>query len=264
MTYTTITQTREKRGLVTIKYNRPGVMNAMNDELIAETHDAVGKAGEDPSVRIVLFTGEGKAFSAGADLNWMKRMAAYTEEENTADAVKLAEMLRAINACPKPTMAVVNGIAMGGGVGLVSVCDISIASQNAFFALSEARLGLIPATISPFVVRAIGTRAARRYFLTAERFGAGIAKELGLVHEVVPAEALWETAEGIITDLLKGGPAAQQESKKLIDFVSDRPVDDHVCFETAKWIARIRASTEGKEGMGAFLEKRSPVWTKPD
>lgn len=253
-------------GVGRITMARPEKHNAFDDELIADLSAAFEAAGRDDAVRVVVLEGEGKSFSAGADLGWMQRMADYYDAENLADARKLAGMMRALNELPRPTIARVQGAAFGGGVGLVAACDIALASQAANFCLSEARLGLIPSVISPYVVEAIGARAARRYFQTAERFDAETAHVLGLVHEVVPRERLDGRLEELIGVLLDNGPAAMAASKDLIRRVASGPVDDAMVEDTAQRIADIRATDEGREGVKAFLEKRRPNWqttTKP-
>lgn len=247
-------------GVAVVTLNRPDVHNAFNDVVIAELTKVLRGLGDDPAVRAVVLRAEGKSFSAGADLGWMKRMAGYSQEENEADAMALAELMRTLDRLPKPTLAVVQGAAFGGGVGLVACCDIAVAAETATFCLSEVRLGLIPAVISPYVVAAMGERAARRYFLTAERFGAAEAHRLGLVHEVVPAEGLERAAEAMLARLKEGGPAAQAAAKDLIFSVSRRPADEAVIRDTAVRIAAIRASEEGREGLEAFLGKREPSW----
>jgi methylglutaconyl-CoA hydratase len=204
---------------------------------------------------------EGRSFSAGADLGWMQRMAGYGHAENLADAGALAELMRVLNFLPKPTVSRVQGAAFGGGVGLVACCDIAIASDAVGFSLSEVRLGLIPAVISPYVVAAIGERAARRYFLTAERFGADEALRIGLVHQVVPADQLDSAVDTILIRLSEGGPTAQRAAKDLIFTVAHRPIDAGLIHDTAERIATIRASAEGREGLAGFLEKRKPAWT---
>jgi methylglutaconyl-CoA hydratase len=247
-------------GVATVTLNRPDVHNAFNDEVIAELTDAFDRLGGDPTVRVVVLRANGKSFSAGADLSWMQRMASYSFEENVADANALGEMLRALHACGKPTLAVVQGPAFGGGVGLVAACDLAVAADTAAFALTEVRLGLIPAVISPYVLAAIGERACRRYFLSGQRFPAAEAYRLGLVHEVAPADQLDAVAQELIGELLKGGPASQTAAKDLIGAVARRPMDKALLRDTAERIARQRASAEGKEGLGAFLEKRKPAW----
>jgi methylglutaconyl-CoA hydratase len=247
-------------GVARITMARPEKHNAFDDVLIADLTDAFERAGADDAVRVVILEAEGKSFSAGADLGWMERMADYSEEENLADARKLAHMVRVLNELPRPTIARVQGAAFGGGVGLVAACDIALASHAASFCLSEARLGLIPSVISPYVVEAIGARAARRYFQTAERFDAGQAQALGLVHEVVPRERLDSRLAELVGHLLDNGPAAMAASKELIRRVASGPVDDAMIEDTARRIADIRATAEGREGLRAFLEKRGPKW----
>ena len=244
-----------------VTLNRPQLHNAFDEGLIQALADAFAALGEDAAVRAVLLTGAGKSFSAGADLNWMKRASAYDEERNRADARALELMLRTIDECPKPVVALVNGAAIGGGVGLVAACDIAIAAEGAQFATSEVRLGIVPAVIAPFVVRAIGPREARRWFLTAERFGAEEARRIGLVHEVAPADRLEERGAAMAAELLKGGPAAQAEAKRLVQLVRTMPQGGSILAEaTVAMIADRRASDEGREGIGAFLEKRKPGW----
>jgi len=247
-------------GVARITMARPEKHNAFDDVLIADLTDAFERAGADDAVRVVILEAEGKSFSAGADLGWMERMADYSEEENLADARKLAHMVRVLNELPRPTIARVQGAAFGGGVGLVAACDIALASHTASFCLSEARLGLIPSVISPYVVEAIGARAARRYFQTAERFDAEQAQALGLVHEVVPRERLDSRLAELVGHLLDNGPAAMAASKELIRRVASGPVDDAMVEDTARRIADIRATAEGREGLRAFLEKRGPKW----
>lgn len=256
-----LTAVRED-GVGTVTLNRPDVHNAFNDTVIAALTEGFRKLGADPAVRLVLLRGNGPSFSAGADLGWMKRMAGYSVEENREDARGLAVMLRTLAELSKPTLAVVQGPAFGGGVGLVAACDIAVAADTATFALTEVKLGLIPATIGPYVVAAIGPRACRRYFLTAERFGAAEAHRIGLVHEVAPAEGLDAAADRIVARLLEGGPRAQAESKRLIRDLHGRPVDDAVVADTALRIAETRASDEGREGVASFLEKRRPGWIR--
>ncbi len=247
-------------GVARITMARPEKHNAFDDVLIADLTDAFERAGTDDAVRVVVLEAEGKSFSAGADLGWMERMADYSEAENLADARKLAHMVRVLNELPRPTIARVQGAAFGGGVGLVAACDIALASHAASFCLSEARLGLIPSVISPYVVEAIGARAARRYFQTAERFDAEQAQALGLVHEVVPRERLDSRLAELVGHLLDNGPAAMAASKELIRRVASGPVDDAMVEDTARRIADIRATAEGREGLRAFLEKRGPKW----
>jgi methylglutaconyl-CoA hydratase len=218
---------------------------------------------EDERVRVVVLAAEGKSFSAGADLNWMRAMAGYTQEENLRDSQALAELLRTLNFLAKPTIALVQGAAFGGGVGLVAACDIAIASDEATFALTEVKLGLIPSVISPYVVAAIGQRAARRYLLTGERFSAETAYYLGLVHRIVPPHHLEDAGADMARTLMQNGPEAVSACKELIFAVSQRPATDAVIADTAERIARIRVSPEGQEGLAAFLEKRRPNWQTP-
>ncbi len=247
-------------GIATVTMNRGALHNAFNEGVIAALTDAFRSVGSDPRVRVVLLRGVGKSFSAGADLGWMKRLSGYDHAENVADAMALATMMRTLDECPKPTVAVVQGAAFGGGVGLVSACDIAIGVETATFGLTEVRLGIIPAVISPYVVAAIGERACRRYFLTGERFSAAEALRIGLLHAVVPADGLEAAVERTVAELLASGPAAQAAAKELIRAVARRPLDEAVMRDTAERIARQRAGAEGKEGVGAFLEKRDPAW----
>jgi len=220
----------------------------------------LGKLEQDERIRVLVLRAAGKSFSAGADLSWMRRMADYDLAKNTDDAMQLAELMRRLNCFPKPTIALVQGAAYGGGVGLVACCDIAIASQKATFCLSEVKLGLIPAVISPYVIEAIGVRASRRFMLSAERFDAEQASRLGLVHEVVEERNLDAKLDSIVEFLLAAGPAAQAEAKDLIRAVSNKPIDSELIQNCAQRIARIRASSEGREGLNAFLEKRKPIW----
>ena len=253
----------DQRGVSTVKINRPDVHNAFNETVIRELRETFEALYDDKDTRVVLLTGEGKSFSAGADLNWMKRSATFSVEENEADAIALSEMLSTIAECPKPTVAYVNGAAFGGGVGLAACCDLGVALTSAQFALSEVRLGLSPATISPYVVRAIGARQAQRYFLTGERFDGLEARRLGLVSEVAqtPEEAEM-IVNGLIDHLLAGGPQAQAACKDLIRFVDNREIDSTVRQETARRIAARRTSEEGQEGLQSFLSKRKPNWSQ--
>ena len=239
---------------------RPDVHNAFDETLITELTRTLAALDADPGVRVVVLAGQGRSFCAGADLNWMQRMAGYGHAENLADAGALANMLATLDRMAKPTIARVHGAAYGGGVGLVACCDIAIAAQEATFSLSEAKLGLIPATVGPYVVAAIGARQARRYFLSAERFTAAEALRIGLVHDVVPGDAIDERLDTLIDALLVAGPRAQAESKALIRSVAARRIDDAVIADTVEWIAGVRASPEGREGVAAFLERRRPAW----
>ncbi len=246
--------------VATIWLNRPDRHNAFDETLIAELTAACQALEADEAMRVVVLAGRGKSFSAGADLNWMQRAAGYTVEQNLADARQLATMLRTLAELRKPTIARIHGAALGGGMGLAAACDLCVASTAASFATSEVRFGLIPATIGPYVLRAIGARQAARYFLTAERIAARRAWELGLVHELTEPDALDARIRDIVNALLAGGPQAQAAAKDLIRALADRPVDNALVEDTAQRIARIRATSEAKEGLSAFLEKRSPNW----
>jgi methylglutaconyl-CoA hydratase len=240
--------------------NRPDVRNAFNDGVIAELAAAFAGFAADASLRAVVLGGHGKAFCAGADLSWMRAMADYTWEQNRTDAQGLADMLHAIWSCPVPVVGRVHGDCYAGGVGLAAVCDILVAAEGVNFCLSEAKLGLLPATIGPYVVKALGEQASRRYFTTAERFDAARAHALGFVHEVVPAEALDAKVDELVAALVANGPAAVRACKALVQDVAGRAIDGGLRAETARRIADIRASAEGKEGVQAFLNKRKPSW----
>jgi methylglutaconyl-CoA hydratase len=248
--------------VATLTLNRPDVHNAFNETLIAELTRALRALDRNDAVRAVVLAGAGKSFCAGADLNWMKKMAGFSRAQNLADAEKLTAMLAALNGLSKPTIARVHGAAFGGGVGLVACCDIAVAADDAVFALSEVRLGLIPATISPYVVDAIGVRAARRYFLSAERFSAKEARTIGLLHEVSAPSGLDQCVAALVAKLLAAGPRAQAEAKALIRAVAHRPRDARVLADTTRRIARVRASDEAKEGVAAFLGKRDAAWLR--
>lgn len=252
----------DARGVCTVTMNRPDLHNAFDDDLIKRLAMTFRELNFKPEVRVVVLAGNGKSFSAGADLNWMKRMATYTRNQNFEDAMGLADMLHAIYDCTKPVIAAVHGPAFGGGVGLVAACDIAIASERASFCLSEVKLGLIPATIAPYVAESMGIRACRRYFLTAERFKAAEACRLGLVHEVVPEDELDAKLDEVIATLLTNGPLAIAAAKDLITAVAHRPVNDEIKRDTARRIADIRVSDEGQEGLEAFLDKRKAAWVK--
>ncbi|MDP3519144.1 MAG: enoyl-CoA hydratase/isomerase family protein [Hydrogenophaga sp.] len=246
-----------------ITLSRPEVRNAFNDDVIQELTQVFTDVGQRDDVRVVVLAAQGPAFCAGADLNWMRRMADYTRAENLADAGALAAMLRAIYECPKPTIARVQGDVYAGGMGLVAACDMAVAVDTAGFCLSEVKLGLIPATISPYVIRAMGARAAHRYFLTAERFGATEAHRIGFVHEVVAADEL-DARVGVLTQaLVNAGPAAVKACKRLVLDVAERAINDALVAATVEGIADIRASAEGREGVSSFLQKRKPGWLLP-
>jgi methylglutaconyl-CoA hydratase len=251
----------KKGGVARVTLNRPEVRNAFDDALILQLTKVLREIEEDPAVRAVVLAGNGPAFCAGADLNWMKRMAGYGYEQNLADAQALADMLAALDRMPKPTIARVHGPAFAGGTGLVAACDIAVGTPEAKFCFSEAKLGLSPATISPHVLRAIGERAARRYFLTAEVFDAEEARRIGLLTLLVENTSIDETVERLLTHLVAGGPEALKEIKLLVRAVAGRPVDDALAADTARRIAEIRVSAEGREGIASFLEKRKPSWT---
>lgn len=251
---------QREAGIATVTLNRPERHNAFDDRLIAELTDMLRALGADPSVRVVVLTGAGASFSAGADLNWMRRMAAYSREDNYRDALALAELMETLDALPKPTVARVQGAAFGGGVGLVACCDIVIASERASFCLSETRLGLIPAAISPYVIKAIGEQQARRYFISAERFDAAEARRIGLVHELAAPEALDARVRALLAQLAGNGPQAMAAAKRLARDVAQAPLARPLIEETARRIAEIRVGAEGQEGLCAFLEKRKPGW----
>ncbi|MGH7189627.1 MAG: enoyl-CoA hydratase-related protein [Acetobacteraceae bacterium] len=255
-------ESRDRRGVVTLTLNRPDRHNAFDDGMIAEFTAVLGRLATDPEIRAVVLASAGKSFSAGADIAWMRRMADYSEAANLADAALLAAMLHRLDRLPKPTIALVQGPAYGGGVGLVACCDIVIAADRATFCLSEVKLGLIPATISPYVINAIGPGWARRYFQTAEIISAARAQAIGLVHEVVPESALEATGETLIKALLEGAPGAEADAKALVFLAEGRPVDEALSQETGRRIAARRASPEGREGLAAFLARRAPAWRR--
>jgi len=244
--------------------NRPELGNAFDDRVIKQLSDQIAQAVHANDVRMIVLGGRGKHFSAGADFNWMQRMVALSYDENTEDALQLARLMRQLNECPKPTIAAVNGAAYGGALGLICACDLAIAATNATFCLSEVKLGLIPAVISPFVINAMGRRNAMRYMLTAEVFNAATARDVGVVHEIVEQDSLYATVEAWTSTLAKNGPRALVEVKKLIRDVQGRRIDDDLSEMTAERIARIRVSPEGQEGLRAFLDKRAPAWRSRD
>jgi methylglutaconyl-CoA hydratase len=259
MDYQTL-EIQQQQRVATVWLNRPDVRNAFNQTTIAELTQAFRALGQDADVRAIVLAARGPAFCAGADLNWMKQMADYTHDENRADAALLAEMLRTIYLCPKPVVARIQGDCYAGGMGLVAACDIAVAAQEVNFCLSEVRLGLIPATISPYVIKAMGENAARRYFLTAERFDAREAQRIGFVHEVVGADALDAKVGEIVKALVSNSPNAVGQAKKLVREVGGMPLTDALIADTVEGIAQIRASDEGREGVRSFLEKRKPGW----
>lgn len=256
--------TVESTGLARVKLNRPDVHNAFDDKLIRELTTELKNVDKDDKVRLVLLCAEGKSFSAGADLNWMRKMADYSWDENYQDSLALAGLMQTLASMKKPTVAAVQGAAFGGGVGLVACCDIVLASEKAKFCLSEVKLGLIPAVISPYVIKAIGQREAHRYFITAEVFNAKTAKRIGLAHSVVVADEFDNYVEEFLKNILQNGPHAIQQAKNLIRLVDELNDEEELVRETSQKIADIRASQEGKEGVSAFLEKRQPAWIKSE
>ena len=251
----------ERAGKVaTIWMNRPAVFNAFDEQLIAELAAACRELDGDPTVRVVVLGGRGKHFSAGADLNWMKRAAQFTEAQNLDDARKFAGMLRTLSQMSKPTIARVQGAALGGGTGLTAACDMAVAASDAVFSTSEVRFGIIPSAISPYVLRAIGPRHALRYFQSAERIAAERALTIGLVGDVVPVEELDACVGKLVDALVAGGPLAQKAAKELIAAVDGQKIDEIISEETARRIARQRATDEAKDGIAAFLDKRPPAW----
>lgn len=252
---------RRADGVAELVLNRPDKRNAFDDRIIQELIARLEEVEQDSQINVLVLRSEGKHFSAGADLAWMQRMASNSHDENLADARQLARLLARLNSLGKPTIALVQGAAFGGAVGLAAACDIVIATADARFCLSEVRLGLIPAVISPYVIRAIGERQARRYFISAEVFSAEQARDFGLVHVIVDASAALQTrCEEFLETLSQNGPLAMQAAKSLILAVSHRPIDAAVIEDTARRIADIRVSTEGQEGLGAFLDKRRANW----
>ena len=249
-----------EQGIATVTLNNPDKHNAFDDVIIKQLTDIFDDISKRDDISIMILASNGKSFSAGADLGWMKRMAGYSYEDNLKDANALAQMLKALNFLPQTTIAKIQGAAFGGAVGLASCCDIVIASTKASFCLSEVKLGLIPATISPYVVDAIGLKASRRYFQTAERFFADKAQQLGLVDEVVAPEALTDEVSAMVTTLLANGNQARRQAKKLSQDVAFQAIDDNLLKDTSERIAAIRVSPEGQEGLTAFFEKRAPNW----
>ena len=246
--------------VATVTLNRPDVRNAFNDEVIVEMTTAFDRLGARDDVRCIVLAANGTAFCAGADLNWMRSMADYTREQNLADAGRLAAMMHAVYACPKPTIARIQGDVYAGGTGLVAACDIAISSDAAHYCLSETRLGLVPSTISPYVIRAMGARAAHRYFLTAERFSAAEAWRMGFVHELVTAEELDAKVAMVAQALVHAGPQAVKLCKKLVQNVAGQDITPALIQMTVESIADVRVSPEGREGLQSFLEKRKPNW----
>jgi len=263
MAATLVTERQGPLGLIT--FNRPERHNAFDDTLIAELTETLRSMEAEDGVRVIVLSGAGRSFSAGADLDWMKRAATYSKDENQRDAMALGTLMRLLDHLRKPTIARVQGPAYGGGVGIVACCDIAIATQSATFALTEVKLGLIPAVISPYVIAAIGARHARRYFLTAERFDAAEAYRIGLIHDLAADEADLDDKIGTLVDaLLAGGPVAHREAKELVRAVANRPMHSEILQDTAERIARIRTSPEGREEIAAFIEKRKASWVPPE
>jgi methylglutaconyl-CoA hydratase len=259
-----LTVTRDPRGIVTLTLDRPAARNALSGELVAQLTEALAAVAADESVRAVFLAGAGEVFCAGADIGEMRAAGTAPPAQNEADARRFAGMLEALERLPRPTVAIVNGAAMGGAVGLVACCDIALASERARFALSEVRLGLVPAMISPYVIRAIGARQAHRWFLTGEAMDAATAQAAGLVHETTDAAGLPALVERIAQALLAGGPRAQAEIKQLLRHVTGRSGagDEALLYDTSRWIARVRAGDEAREGLTAFLERRKPGWIR--
>jgi methylglutaconyl-CoA hydratase len=252
----------DARGVATLTLCRPRRHNALSAALIDALDSALETAERNPGARLVVLTGEGPTFCAGADIGEMRASATAPAEDNEREAARLAALLSRLDRLDRPTVARVQGNAFGGALGLIAACDIAVAASSAVFALTEVRLGILPAMISPYVVRAIGARQARRYFLTGERIDATQAERIGLLHAAVPDAELDRAVDALAGELLQGGPVAQAEAKRLVRYVSGRgeAIDQTVAEETARWIARLRAGDEGREGLAAFLDKRSPSW----
>ena len=263
MNFTCIEMT-ESGSVARVWLDRPEVRNAMNGVLIRELSTAFAELARDERVRVIVLGGKGKAFCAGADLAFMREAASYSWEQNHADAAALAEMLWSMYSCPVPVIARIHGDCYAGGLGLASVCDIRVVADSVTFSLSEARLGLLPATISPYVIRAMGEQAARRYFVSAERFGADAAKAMGFAHETCAAEAIDAEVERLVAAIAANGPMATRACKKLVQDVAGRAITSELRADTAARIADIRASAEGREGLQSFLEKRKPAWLMPE
>ena len=253
-------ETADAGGVRTLWLNRPDLHNAFDEALIASLTAAVEQASKDPAVRVLVLAGRGRSFCAGGDLNWMLRAAKHTSAQNLADARLLAKLFATVSDCPKPVVARVHGNALAGGTGLVAACDLVVADTTARFGTTEVRIGLVPGTIAPYLVRAIGARAASRYFLTGERFNAVEAHRLGLVHELCAPEELDVVVGKQLAALQAGGPESLREAKALLRHVTGRAIDAELLEETAAWIARVRGTPEAQEGLTAFLAKRPPAW----
>lgn len=260
MAHGTVRLTRQG-AVARVALHRPEVQNAFNDQMLEDLLEVFAALRDDVTIRVVVLTGEGKSFCAGADLHWMKRVVDYTYEENYEDSLRLARMLREVYTCPKPVIGRINGAAIGGGTGVVAVCDMAIAAEDAVFAFSETKLGLTPAAICPYLLKRMGERYLREYFLTGERFSAARAAEMGLVNVVVPADQLDVAVDQKIEMVLTGGPEALAVSKELIREVAERSLDQNGPY-TAEVISRLRMSKEGQEGMNAFLQKKKPAWAQ--
>jgi methylglutaconyl-CoA hydratase len=258
----TLISSTDKRGVLTLCMNRPGVHNAFDADMIRELNDLLRAADDNDTVRMVVITGTGSCFSAGADLNWMRSQVIASQDENERDALRLAKLMRSLNYLSKPTIARINGAAFGGGLGLIAACDITVAVDSARFGLTEARLGLAPAVISPYVIRRIGEANARRYFLSAERFDSQRAYDIGLIQQSVAVEQLDDAIEENINQVLKSGPSAVNHCKQLVFKIAGHNADSQKITDeyTARLIASLRVSAEGQEGLAAFLEKRKPGW----
>jgi len=257
---TTLNLSTDTRGVATVELARPDVLNAFDEAMIGELAQAFADLASDANVRVIVLRAAGKAFCAGADLAWMQRQAKNSEADNRADATRFAEMMRVLYECPKPTIARVHGHAFGGGVGLMCACDIVVAAESAKFAISEAKFGILPAVIGPYVINAVGPRQARRLALTAETFGAAFAHDIGLVHEVTAPDSIDAKVEDIVSPILKNGPRALAEIKQLFARFSVGPITAETRALTAQTIARLRGTDEAREGFAAFLEKRPPKW----
>ncbi|UCH90281.1 MAG: enoyl-CoA hydratase/isomerase family protein [Thermoplasmata archaeon] len=259
--FTSLSLTQTDNKITTVTLNKPEIHNAFNDTLIAELSECFIKLGEDEDTRLIILTGSGKSFCAGADINWMKAMIDYSHEQNISDSQNLAEMFKIIDECPKPVIGRINGSAFGGGVGLVAVCDVAIAAEDAKFSFSEVKLGIIPAVVSPYVIARIGPGHARKLFITGERFDANTALNIGLIHGLVPEAGLDEDVGAVAETILANGPAAMHQVKKLIAKWLDMDSESYREFTVDK-IAKLRTSPEGQEGLKAFLEKRKPEWRR--
>lgn len=257
-----VISTIDDRGVATVTLNKPELHNAFDEHVISQLIEAFTTLNDNSDVRAVILAAKGKSFCAGADLNWMRKMASYSYEENKQDAGQLAELYRTLFNLNKPTIARVQGAVFGGGVGLVACCDIAIGTRMSKFCLSEVKLGLVPATISPYVIEAIGPRLAKRYFMTAEVFSSRRARRIGLLSETVSEDDLDTTIESLISALLNNGPDSVSKAKALVNQISYQSIDSELIEQTSELIANVRVSNEGQEGLSSFLEKRAPTWKK--